>query len=79
MRLRIVALLVVVITSGILGNAQRQTSAFAKIFHSVLSTPVKVGEIAPDFTLEDQDGRKVTLSDARGNKPTVLVFYRGHW
>ena len=42
------------------------------------STPVGVGDIAPDFTLEDQDGRKHTLSAQRG-RPAVLVFYRGHW
>jgi cytochrome oxidase Cu insertion factor (SCO1/SenC/PrrC family) len=43
------------------------------------STPVKVGDTAPDFTLEDQDGQKVTLSDNRGKRPVVLVFYRGYW
>jgi cytochrome oxidase Cu insertion factor (SCO1/SenC/PrrC family) len=40
---------------------------------------VKVGEPAPDFTLQDSDGRKVTLADYRGTKNVVLVFYRGHW
>lgn len=43
------------------------------------ATPVQVGETAPDFTLEDEMGRKVTLSEARGKTPTVLVFYRGYW
>lgn len=43
------------------------------------SSPVAVGEMAPDFTLEDQNNRKVTLSSARGSMPTVLVFYRGNW
>ncbi len=38
-----------------------------------------VGEVAPDFTLEDQSGQKVTLSDSRGKSPVVLVFYRGDW
>jgi hypothetical protein len=33
---------------------------------------------APDFTLVDQHGRSITLSDFRGRK-VVLVFYRGHW
>ena len=42
-------------------------------------SPLQVGETAPDFTLEDQNGRKVTLSAARGQAPVVLVFYRGHW
>lgn len=43
------------------------------------SSPVAVGEMAPDFTLEDQNNRRVTLSSARGTMPTVLVFYRGNW
>jgi len=41
--------------------------------------PLQVGEIAPDFTLESQSNQKVTLSSARGSRPTVLVFYRGNW
>lgn len=40
---------------------------------------VKVGDLAPDFTLESRDGRRVTLSDYRGAKNVVLVFYRGWW
>ncbi len=42
-------------------------------------SPIAVGEIAPDFTLEDQNNQKVILSTARGSMPTVLVFYRGNW
>jgi cytochrome oxidase Cu insertion factor (SCO1/SenC/PrrC family) len=40
---------------------------------------VKIGDAAPDFTLEDQDGKPVTLSDYRGQKTVALVFYRGYW
>lgn len=40
---------------------------------------VKVGQSAPDFMLEDVDGKPVTLSDFRGKKSVVLVFYRGYW
>jgi cytochrome oxidase Cu insertion factor (SCO1/SenC/PrrC family) len=43
------------------------------------STPVAVGEMAPDFRLEDHQGNKITLSEARGKSPVVLVFYRGYW
>ena len=43
------------------------------------SSPVQVGETAPDFTLLDQHDQKVTLSSTRGSMPTVLVFYRGNW
>jgi hypothetical protein len=40
---------------------------------------VAVGQTVPDFTLPDAAGRPVTLSDYRGQKPVVLVFYRGYW
>jgi cytochrome oxidase Cu insertion factor (SCO1/SenC/PrrC family) len=40
---------------------------------------VKVGDAAPDFTLENMDGNRITLSDLRNKKNVVLVFYRGHW
>ncbi len=33
---------------------------------------------APDFTLNDQDGKPFTLSSLRGSR-VVLVFYRGYW
>jgi len=45
----------------------------------VRNTPIGIGDIAPDFTLTDQEGRKVTLSEARRIGPVVLVFYRGYW
>jgi peroxiredoxin len=37
---------------------------------------IAVGEQAPDFTLLDQDGEKVSLSDYRGRK-VLIVFYPG--
>ena len=37
---------------------------------------IAVGEQAPDFTLRNQDGEKVSLSDYRGRK-LMLVFYPG--
>ena len=40
---------------------------------------IKIGQPAPDFTLEDMDGKNLTLSDFRGKKTVVLVFYRGYW
>jgi cytochrome oxidase Cu insertion factor (SCO1/SenC/PrrC family) len=35
-----------------------------------------VGEPAPDFTLPSVEGGAVTLSDYRGQKNVVLLFYR---
>jgi len=36
---------------------------------------LKVGEKAPDFTLPDQTGKQVKLSDFMGKKNVVLAFY----
>jgi len=36
------------------------------------------GQIAPDFTLKDQDGKDFRLSDQRGHW-VLLFFYRGYW
>jgi len=42
------------------------------------TTTTSAMTLAPDFTLTDQHGRPLTLSDLRGRK-AVLIFYRGHW
>jgi len=36
---------------------------------------VEVGDLAPDFELKDQHGSPVNLSELRGKKNVVLVFY----
>ena len=36
---------------------------------------LKVGDIAPDFTLPDTTGKKVTLSEFRGKNNVVLAFF----
>jgi len=36
---------------------------------------VKIGDIAPDFSLESASGQRVSLSDFRGMKSVVLYFY----
>lgn len=36
---------------------------------------VELGAEAPDFELSDQHGQKVRLSDFRGSKAVVVVFY----
>ena len=37
--------------------------------------PLEVGTVAPDFTLKDQNNQPVTLSDFRGKKNVLIVFY----
>jgi len=39
------------------------------------TTHLKVGDMAPDFTLTDTAGKPVKLSDFRGKKSVVLAFY----
>ena len=46
---------------------------------SDVAAEIKVGDIAPDFTLKDQDQNDVTLSSFQGNKNVVLAFYPLDW
>lgn len=38
-------------------------------------TNLKVGDMAPDFKLPAQDGKKISLSEFRGKKNVILAFY----
>jgi hypothetical protein len=40
---------------------------------------VKEGSLAPDFALENVDRKLYRLSDYKGKKNVVLVFYRGYF
>ena len=40
---------------------------------------IKVGDAAPDLTLEAETGTPITLSQFREKQSVILVFYRGHW
>jgi peroxiredoxin Q/BCP len=41
--------------------------------------PFRVGQFAPDFSLKSHDGSTVRLSDFRGKKHVVLVFFPLAW
>jgi cytochrome oxidase Cu insertion factor (SCO1/SenC/PrrC family) len=36
---------------------------------------IKVGDVAPDFTLTDQNGNKISLHDYKRKKNVALAFY----
>ena len=36
---------------------------------------VKIGDLAPDFTLVDQNGKPRSLHDYKGKKNVALAFY----
>jgi peroxiredoxin len=38
-------------------------------------TFLKVGDMAPDFTLPSTTGKPITLSEFRGKKQVVLAFF----
>jgi hypothetical protein len=40
---------------------------------------VKVGAVAPDFTLPSATGHPVSLASLRAHGPVVVSFYRGRW
>jgi peroxiredoxin len=42
---------------------------------AVAKTTLKVGDVAPDFTLLSDQWKPVKLSDFRGKKNVVLAFY----
>ncbi|HEX2968576.1 MAG TPA: peroxiredoxin [Bacteroidales bacterium] len=52
-------------------NAPRMNGA-------AINKPLDEGTKAPDFTLPDADGKKVSLSDFRGS-PVLLAFYPLDW
>jgi len=37
--------------------------------------PLKVGDVAPNFTLSSTMGGKVTLADFKGKNPVVVAFF----
>jgi peroxiredoxin len=44
-----------------------------------VSRALKVGDRAPDFTLNDPDGRPVSSADLLSRGPLAVSFYRGVW
>lgn len=46
---------------------------------AVLQKEIEVGDLAPDFSLKDQDGNLVALSSFRDKKNVVLAFYPFDW
>lgn len=39
--------------------------------------PIKVGDVAPLFTLKNQLGKKISLKDYKNKKNVLLIFYPG--
>jgi peroxiredoxin len=50
-----------------------------RVMSTDVAAEIKVGDVAPDFTLKDQDQKDIKLSDYRGKKNVVLAFYPLDW
>jgi len=73
MRKRIIPLLMTLFFAGIftLPIARARQQQQPQLSHTFL----KVGDVAPDFTLRSDQGTTVKLSDYRGKKTVILAFY----
>lgn len=45
----------------------------------ILARTVKLGDMAPDFSLKNTHGQLVALSELLDGGPVVASFYRGRW
>lgn len=59
-------------------------NAFGQSLHELMELnlekrALKVGDIAPDFTLLDANGSPVSLYDTLQHNPVILTFFRGNW
>jgi len=73
MRFRTVLMLVGLLAVAPLGRAIAQEKKDAPPPPPPLA--LKIGDEAPDFTLTDDSGAKVTLSSFKGKKNVALAFY----
>lgn len=67
------------VMAGMLVSAAAQAADVPPAATAKRGAPVALGDTAPDFTLEDAEGRAVTLSAEWKKRPLVLIFYRGYW
>ncbi len=81
MKLKILLFWIVLFAFGASVSAQNKPlenkSIKTQVVKKSSTEPLKIGEIAPDFMLSDENGKQIALSAAK--KPVVLVFYRGYW
>ena len=47
----------------------------AAVLGTLLSATPKVGDVAPDFSVKDIDGKELTLSKLVEEGPVILAFF----
>ncbi len=46
---------------------------------TIMEGTIKVGDLAPEFELQNAAGKRIRLKDLISEGPLVLSFYRGKW
>jgi cytochrome oxidase Cu insertion factor (SCO1/SenC/PrrC family) len=72
------AIIPMLLAFALAGTAFSQAAPAAKPAQKQEPAPepkVKVGDMAPDFTLKDQNRKDVKLSDFRGKNNVVVAFF----
>lgn len=64
-----------ILSVGISGCGNTTKTTKTTDTQKVASGNVKVGDIAPDFDIRNQEQLKISLSEFKGKKNVVLVFY----
>ena len=57
------------------GFGQAPAKPMAQATPAPPTMTLKVGDMAPDFSLPDTTGKQIKLTDFRGKKNVVLAFY----
>ncbi len=60
-------------------SKSKQGKGGSAVAETLLAREIEVGDVAPDFTLKDENGNEVTLSGFRGKKNVFLMFYPFDW
>jgi cytochrome oxidase Cu insertion factor (SCO1/SenC/PrrC family) len=69
--MRFTSVIAVAALAGSIVGGTSRSQEDVKVSH----TSLKVGDMAPDFTLLDNKWKQIHLSDYRGKKNVVLAFY----
>lgn len=69
------AMLVAATAAPALIGQQQPPAKAAEPRPEVAKTHLKVGDLAPDFSLKDHNGKTVKLRSFRGKNNVVLAFY----